>query len=178
MNRSTEENDADDDESSVPPGTSGSLPIRSPRTELPEEALSASQLAHPASDEQADRSRSSPAQDSETAATVGAGALRRKKKRQPNRNPPTEDDALLDSMIESVTRERDELESLAHTNVLTLETTFARKGMVCPEDHPVSVRVVTNATSNCCFRCSSVPHLGEVWVAASPAFFCDLWELR
>ena len=170
VTRSTEENDADDDESSVPPGTSGSVPIRSPRTELPEEALSASQLVL-VSDEQADRSRSSPAQDSEIAATVGAGALRRKKKRQPKRNPPTDDDALLDSMIESATRERDELESLAQTNVLTLETTLARKGMVCPEDHPASVRAVTNATSNCCFRCSSVHHLGEVRGCCIPCDF-------
>ena len=39
-------------------------------------------------------------------------------------------------MIESVTRERDEPKSLAQTDVLTLESTLARKGMVCPEDHP------------------------------------------
>ena len=101
---------------------------------------------------------------------VGAGALRRKKKRQPKRNPPTDDDALLRSMIESVTRERDELKSLAQTDVLTRESALARKGMVCPEDHPVSVSVITNATSNCCFRCSSVPHLGEVWGCCIP---CD-----
>ena len=93
VTRSTEENDADDKESSVPPGTSGSVPIRSPRRSPPEEALSASQPVL-VSDEQADRSRSSPARDSETAATVGAGALRRKKMRQPKRNPRTDDGRL------------------------------------------------------------------------------------
>ena len=103
------------------------------------------------------------------AAAVGASALRCKKKRQPKRNPPTDDDALLDSMMESVTRERDELESLAQTDVLTLESTLARKGTVCTEDHPV--RVITNAMSNCCFRCSSVPHLGEVWSCCIPCDF-------
>ena len=86
-----------------------SVSSRSPRTGHPEEALSTPQLVL-VSDEQADRLRSSPAQDSEIAITVGAGAFRRKKKRQPERNPPTDDDALLGSVIESVTRERDELE--------------------------------------------------------------------
>ena len=68
----SEQHDADDGESSVPPGTSGSVPIRSLRTGPSEEVLSASQPAL-VSDEQADRLRSSPAQDSERAATVGAG---------------------------------------------------------------------------------------------------------
>ena len=96
---------------------------------------SASQLVL-VSDEQADRLRSTPAQDSEVAATVGAGALRRKKKRQPKRNPPTDDDALQDSMIESVSRKRDELESLAQAKVFDCGKHPCAQGYGMPRGPP------------------------------------------
>ena len=115
------------------------------------------------------------AHDSDMTATVGVGAFRRKKKRQHKRNLP-DDDALLDSVIASVTREREELESRAQAEVSTLESIAARKGMVCPEDHPVSVRVITNATSVRCFRCSSVRQLGDTWCCCIPCEFLVCWN--
>ena len=89
----------------------------------------------------------------------------------------TED--MLISAIESVNRERDEAASAADMNVPILESIVARKGMVCPERHPVSVRVVMFVSSDPadrCHRCSAVPRFGEVRGCCVPCGLLFCWR--